>query len=215
MLLEAQSRAAAGAETTVTSTDRHRHAVAASKPDASERHCADQLESEGDTDRPPKRARTAALQQNGKVPDRTDCKQDSCAARSRANVCDIITADSRAATSHPIELTSSQLDGTGGDSDDEYRWPPDVHDTVGCVAVDGTGELPVGFWRGGEQSAVSSVRACTDSYSSNSGLRLGDGERQPASTLLMQLMLVVMLGVFMYLRLMRRSLAQQHLKLRR
>ena len=103
-----------------------------------------------DVSRPQKRARTATQAQRGKMPlqhssGRTVGDGQGPAAEAESNAATTAGHDagsvSAAANTLPA-LAAEQLDGDkcfGEDADAE--WPPDIHDTVGCVAVDADGAL--------------------------------------------------------------------------
>ena len=142
MLTAAQSGAAASALPIDADVDRDAHVPAGSQPaslgGSTARHaCA------GNTERPTKRARTLP-QQNRTNPDDHNSGQGSSAAHLAAMVSDKSAVDSRVTSSRVSQpaIALPQSDGKDSQEGDDPGWPPDLHDTVGCITVSESGKLP-------------------------------------------------------------------------
>ena len=142
MLAAAQQQVAPGACAHLVSSDAMPDTAQRSVPMAGNGTASRQAE-EGPG--PAKRARTAQRDTSGTLPRRRSSVSSSSRGLSAATVHGSTGArsPSTAAAAQLQTLAAEQLDGTVRPGEHgESSWPPDMHDTVGCVVVDGRGALP-------------------------------------------------------------------------
>ncbi len=142
MLAAARRQAAAappvGTAGSIAVEDAARDSVSAAANGVAEREAADTK----DAGRPTKRARTATPAQNVMLPPQHSTAHAISHSQQATSAAEGNTERSagRVAAGSWQALAAEQLDGNGcHGADADAEWPPDMHDTVGCVVIDADG----------------------------------------------------------------------------